>query len=220
MSVTLFEMVGRSLSFRYPRYNLAVEGIPRRTETRRIRVERVRDVEAEPLDPMTLALSPLQRRGRYLITGFDDDRHAERSFYFEAMQDVRVVDSPRCGPSEDQMEYFHEGHRAGLCDAARNQRTSAGPSKSREPFANLSVSSGVFLQGGETEGRSMETPSEDVASRIVNIVPVPSGWRPRSIHELPPGFEQVVEETAHGAAEVRREFNALQMREPTGFWAV
>lgn len=75
------------VTFDYPRHNYY--GVPQsRWERRRIRVTVIRDLMELPLDPITGGLNPLLRRGRWLVSGYDLDRCEERSFYFEAMQNI------------------------------------------------------------------------------------------------------------------------------------
>lgn len=81
---------GRDYEFSYPRHNF--HRIRSRLETRRLRVTNVRDVEKEPLDPVTVAMQPLLNRGRYLVTGQDLDKGAERTFYVEAIQSPKLIE--------------------------------------------------------------------------------------------------------------------------------
>lgn len=81
--------LGCAYSFHYPRHNYV--GLPARTETRRIVVEALRDIDCEPLEASTVASNPQLRRGRWLVTGFDLDRDASRSFYFDSMTEVRSM---------------------------------------------------------------------------------------------------------------------------------
>jgi hypothetical protein len=74
---------GRAYRFLYPRHNF--EGVRCGLEERRVLVEHVRDTNAEPLDHETLNSNPLLKRGRWLVTGIDLDKDAERSFYVESM---------------------------------------------------------------------------------------------------------------------------------------
>jgi len=78
--------IGSLLAFDYPLANRL--GLPLAYLTRRIVVTDVRDVLRRPLTPAAVELVPLVRRGRWLITGYDLDRRAERSFYWEAMRHV------------------------------------------------------------------------------------------------------------------------------------
>jgi hypothetical protein len=83
--------VGSLIQFCYPRHNFT--GTRRcRLEQRRIRITAVRDLRDEPLDPATLESEPHVRRGKLLVTGYDLDRHAERSFYVESMSELRPLD--------------------------------------------------------------------------------------------------------------------------------
>jgi hypothetical protein len=74
------------ISFLYPCANYC--GIRPRLERRRLLVQEVRDVSRSPLDPVTLTREPQLRRGRWLVTGLDLMRGAERSFYLESMTDL------------------------------------------------------------------------------------------------------------------------------------
>jgi len=74
---------GCAYSFLYPRHNYA--GLPDRSELRRVRVTSIRDTRREPLDSTTVPLNPTLQRGRWLVTGHDLDRNAERSFYAASM---------------------------------------------------------------------------------------------------------------------------------------
>ena len=85
MPVSRF-LVGESYEFDYPRHNF--HGVKTHFERRRIVVTDVRDLMQQPLDPMTGDEQPLLRRGRYLVTGQDLDKHAERSFYVDSMANV------------------------------------------------------------------------------------------------------------------------------------
>lgn len=81
---------GMILIFLYPACN--AHGMPKRLERRRVRVIYVRDLAVEPLDPITAVLAPALCRGRWLIVAHDFDRGAERCFYLESMEDVRIED--------------------------------------------------------------------------------------------------------------------------------
>lgn len=80
---------GCAYSFWYPAHNYA--GIPSQHEIRRVRVVSVRDTSREPLDKTTAELNPTLLRGRWLVTGQDIDKGAERSFYAESMTNVREL---------------------------------------------------------------------------------------------------------------------------------
>jgi hypothetical protein len=120
--VSSLSLVGRSLEFGYDRNNYDVEGIPHRVERRRVRVEGIRDTEAVPIDPVTKELNPLQRRGRYLLECFDYDKHAVRSFYWNWMLDIRIVDEPAAAeelPDTPQAVFIidrPEGWAPAACD--------------------------------------------------------------------------------------------------------
>ena len=80
---------GCAYSFLYPRHNYA--GLPDRSELRRVRVTSIRDTRREPLDSTTVPLNPTLQRGRWLVTGHDLDRDAERSFYVTSMVGAREL---------------------------------------------------------------------------------------------------------------------------------
>ena len=81
---------GHAYSFLYPRHNY--EHIPETLEPRRLLVESVRDLESEPLEKETIALSPYVKRGRWLAKGQDLTKNVERSFYVESMIAVTELD--------------------------------------------------------------------------------------------------------------------------------
>ncbi len=81
--------LGQIVTFDYPAANY--KGIPPRYEHRRMLIQRLRNCDREPLDPFTFRVDPLLNRGRTLVIGIDLDKGEQRSFYFEAMRDLRVV---------------------------------------------------------------------------------------------------------------------------------
>ena len=83
-------LVGKTIDGLYPAANY--RGVRPRLERRRVRIEAVRDTTLEPLDPITLIFDPDLRRGRLLVTGFDLDKLAERSFYIESFVELRMID--------------------------------------------------------------------------------------------------------------------------------
>jgi len=82
--------LNRAYSFLYPRHNF--HGVLSQQESRKIVVEEIRDVTTHHLDDRTVEIQPLLRRGRWLITGIDLDKKAERSFYLESMQRVKLIE--------------------------------------------------------------------------------------------------------------------------------
>lgn len=82
--------VGQFLEFDYPAANYHVVGNIR-WERRRILITRLRDVLVEPVELGIIQADPFLRRGRLLVTGFDCSKLAERSFYRESMNDIRVI---------------------------------------------------------------------------------------------------------------------------------
>lgn len=92
MSVSLTP--GSLIQFFYPRHNFI--GVRRETqELRRLLVTAVRDTRDEPLESATFVYEPNLRRGRLIVTGYDLDKHAERSFYVESMSELRELDRKR-----------------------------------------------------------------------------------------------------------------------------
>lgn len=81
--------LGCAYTFLYPRYNYT--GLPMRQEIRRVLIEAVRDTQSEPIHEQTRNSNPLLNRGRTLITGFDLDRDATRSFYVESMSEIQLL---------------------------------------------------------------------------------------------------------------------------------
>lgn len=81
--------VGSVISFSYPRHNY--HGIPQSFESRRLKIESIRSIGEQPLDPVTYDLNPLLKRGRTLVKGLDLDKGEERSFYVESMEDLKVI---------------------------------------------------------------------------------------------------------------------------------
>ncbi len=117
---------GRAYSFRYPRINYS--GIPSYFETRHVLVTAVRDTRREPLDPQTGHLNPLLCRGRWLVTGRDLDRGAERSFYAESMHEVQPIDpdeQPLAGSSYAVIDREHVAFRASTLGEALAYRQGA-----------------------------------------------------------------------------------------------
>lgn len=97
---------GLCISFGYPRHNF--RGVVSAIEWRRIRITKVRSLDADPLDSTTAPRQPLLARGLTLITGYDFHKRAERSFYLESMTEVRIIDDPATGPQR--------GYRAKLSE--------------------------------------------------------------------------------------------------------
>lgn len=99
MSNSTFLQPGCAYSFEYPRHNY--RQLPLKAETRRIVVGAIRDVQREPLDPVTLSLNPLLQRGRWLVTGKDLDKEGERSFYIDSMTKIRALGDDDLQPLKD-----------------------------------------------------------------------------------------------------------------------
>ena len=77
---------GELLRFSYPERNRL--GICPLWKPRTIVVESLTDTLREPIDPLAVEIEPLTRRGRWLVTGWDVELGAQRSFYWEAMRGV------------------------------------------------------------------------------------------------------------------------------------
>ena len=84
---------GRSYRFLYPsiNFNCLISGM----DEHRLLVERIRDIESEPLVEGTLNSNPFIKRGRWLVTGIDLDKMEERSFYVESMIAVMEIGNPQ-----------------------------------------------------------------------------------------------------------------------------
>jgi len=80
-------VAGSVIRFLYPASNYP--NARPRLERRLLRVEAVRDLDQQPLDPLTLQLDPHLCRQGQLVTGYDLDRLGERSFYSGSMQQVQ-----------------------------------------------------------------------------------------------------------------------------------
>ena len=116
--------VGQAIEFDYPAANY--HGVKQRLERRRLRVERIRDLAAEPLDPLTPILDPNLRRGRLLAIGTDLDRGAERSFYLDSMQEVKPIDGPKFKERFFQIVGIAEDGRERVLMAATTESGAAG----------------------------------------------------------------------------------------------
>lgn len=84
---------GKIVRFEYPAHNF--HGVRSNREIRRIRIDRVRSLDDEPLHPSTSELQPLLRRGTQLVIGLDLDKAATRAFYLESMAEIEEI-----GPDE------------------------------------------------------------------------------------------------------------------------
>lgn len=82
---------GSFLRFDYPSANY--RGVRRRLEPRRLKVEKIRDTDLQPIEADTLLMDPMLDRGRILVTGTDLDKNAERSFYLHAMTNVEAIEA-------------------------------------------------------------------------------------------------------------------------------
>ena len=74
------------------------------------------------IDPSCCPLNPLLRRGRWLVTGRDLDKDAQRSFYIESMDNVHPLSTDDLQPLLDVeyivVEQTHVAYKArGLGDA-------------------------------------------------------------------------------------------------------
>lgn len=77
---------------RYPDKN--VVGAGSRYETRRIRVESIRDPEIHPISPLTIASAPGIRREGVLVTAWDLDRGGRRMFWSGRWRDLVEIEAP------------------------------------------------------------------------------------------------------------------------------
>lgn len=79
---------GELLTFEYPVRNRVDR--PTEYRLRRIVVKEILDLrEQPPVDSAWIVERPYTARGRHLVTGFDLDAKAERSFYLEAMRHAK-----------------------------------------------------------------------------------------------------------------------------------
>lgn len=79
------DLIDKLLAGYYPAHNY--RGIPLSYELRRFRVTAVRIIKESPLTEMALTERPTLIRGETLLTGWDIDKNAERSFYLERFRD-------------------------------------------------------------------------------------------------------------------------------------
>ena len=124
-------MPGRAYSFLYPSHNF--EHVHTGLEPRRIVVERVRDTEMDPIEVETLNLNRFLRRGRWLVTGRDLDKYAERSFYVESM--IAVVEIDVVSP-EERVPVYLVGHKR---FASEREAVAAATNQSRLTKTSVAV---------------------------------------------------------------------------------
>jgi hypothetical protein len=120
---------GKAYSFLYPRYNYT--GLPEKWEIRRVLVTHVRDTQRDRLDPGTAGINPRLIRSRWLITGRDLDKGAERSFYRDSMRQVKQFD-----PDEQPLR----SHRFAVID------------RTRVVYSSISMSESVAFMLGADRG--------------------------------------------------------------------
>jgi len=100
--------VGQVIQFLYPAANYV--DVKKRWEQRRVLLEKVRDLSAEPLDPKTVEEDPLLDRGGTLVTGTDVDRGVERSFYIKPEHEPEVVEASKLqDPLPLKIAIVHDG---------------------------------------------------------------------------------------------------------------
>lgn len=61
-------------------------------QQRRLIVHRVQDTSVEPLDPLVAERIPISCRGRWAVTGLDEDRGEDRTFFVEWMEKIELID--------------------------------------------------------------------------------------------------------------------------------
>lgn len=207
------ELVGRSVSFRRLRHPFDVEGIPRVTEVRRLRIESVRDCDALPVDETTRRLNPHLIRGRWLVTGFDYDRRAERSFYLDRAEDVTLIDSPL--RADAMMESHHAPNHCGR-KSANSVYNSTHPSRlDRTGDESLRIA-----WRSEMEATKSRESSPCMQSVVVVILPRPDDWSPTDCRDVPPECELHHEPDASAARAFADGFNKAEMLQSKGWWAV
>lgn len=82
--------IGACVEFRYPTDNRI--RVSTRLHTRSFVIRSIRDLEARPLESVTLQIRPDVRRSRYLLTGHDLDCHDRRSFYTGSIRSAKRLD--------------------------------------------------------------------------------------------------------------------------------
>ena len=143
-------MSGRAYSFAYPRHNY--EFVPKSFETRRVLINRVQDMRETPVPQQIREENPLLIRGRWLVTGIDLHKKAERSFYVESMSDVREIELDHSKHVEIwmvgdlQFDSFRQAEAAASAKA-RHQTTPVKISVVRTSEADLRT---VKLIGGQS----------------------------------------------------------------------
>lgn len=101
MTGTVDLVEGALVQFLYPAANFV--GVRSKLERRRIRVEHVRVIAADPLAGITKEWQPLLNRGELLVTGFDLDKLATRSFYDSSMVDLELIPAGEVLPDVDHV---------------------------------------------------------------------------------------------------------------------
>ena len=99
-------IVGKSYALKFPRHNFC--GVLSPLEQRRIKVESIRDLVAEPIERVTFDIQPLLRRGRFMVTGLDLDKNVERSFHCESMKEIVELD-PKLAERKPMTAYIVGG---------------------------------------------------------------------------------------------------------------
>jgi hypothetical protein len=107
----------------YPAANY--DGIPKRYERRVFRIDRVRNLEREPLDQETLQLNPrLERRGPLLYC-LDLERRGERCFYAGALREPRLLDDDRAAAAFDALDRVRSARSGFFVQSVANWWTKA-----------------------------------------------------------------------------------------------
>jgi hypothetical protein len=117
--------VGKTISFDYPILNRF--GEPLHTRRRTMTITRIQDTQREPILWEAIEQAPKIRRGRWLVTGLDQELQAERSFYLDYLSrrfwraGLYWADEPEQGfierfettfrPGNRALRYFREFHR-------------------------------------------------------------------------------------------------------------
>jgi hypothetical protein len=156
---------GSLIEFEYPAANY--HAARTRWEQRRLRIDRVRDVVEEPLDPLTTTLDPHLRRGQHLVTGLDLDKGEERSFYLESMREIRTVDPYPVGYSSEYSVVLVD------CD---DEWTPAEPDLPLEFIIRHVIVTGISRFFAEAVAEASNRQAMATESRGRWAVVLPPGW--------------------------------------------
>lgn len=145
---------GEVLGFSYPTDNR----YQRRTRLNRrcMVVQHIRDLEADPIDEVTLANDPALRRSRYLISGEDLQLHRRRSFYMGSARRLNVLEIPlfriaAYDPLDDASPLYWGGPilTDSAADTERAKELLAGARRFIERRSRIATAVGLFPINGD-----------------------------------------------------------------------